>query len=212
VKGFPPPGVPGRFLVVCRQNPKPLLVLPFALNHVELLPNPRGGAPVFPRDMHLITRADPVPDLVVVDARLDTVPGTLSVRDAQQARQALHPWKEAATTTGAAIFLMTHTNRVASPNARDKYGATIELRKKARMTLFALRDDDGNLVIGPDKANTTAAVMASRFEVQSVQHFTLTEDDDGTVPKLAYVDDTEHTAQQHITDAYKSGRGADDGP
>ena len=32
---------------------------------------------------------------------------------------------------------VTHTNRVASPNARDRYGATGELRKKARMTLFA---------------------------------------------------------------------------
>ena len=39
--------------------------------------------------------------------------------------------------TTAAVLLLTHTNRVDSGNARDKYGATGELRKKARLTLFA---------------------------------------------------------------------------
>ncbi|WP_459979897.1 AAA family ATPase, partial [Mycobacterium avium] len=109
-----------------------------------------SGAPVFPRDLPLIRNADPAPALVAVDAWLDTVPSQLSVRDPQQARQALHPWKEVATTTGAAVLLLCHTNRVATANARDKYGATGELRKKARMTLFAQTDDDGHLVVGPE--------------------------------------------------------------
>ncbi len=68
-----------------------------------------SGAPVFPDDMEYVT-AEPRPVLVVVDAWLDTVPAKLSVRDPQQARQALHPWKEAATTTDAAVLLLTHTN------------------------------------------------------------------------------------------------------
>lgn len=167
-----------------------------------------SGAPEFPRDLHLINQADPTPALVVVDAWLDTVPAKLSVKDPQQARQALHPWKETATTTDAAVLLLTHTNRVASANPRDKYGATGELRKKARMTLFAQHDDDGNLVIGPDKANTTAAVMASRFTVRGVQYFSPTDDHDGTVPRLAYVGETGQTAQEHIAEAYTAGRGS----
>ena len=51
--------------------------------------------------MELITEADPKPDLVVVDAWLDTVPASLQVKDPQQARIALHPWKDAATTLDA---------------------------------------------------------------------------------------------------------------
>jgi len=71
-----------------------------------------SGSPTYPRDMFLITGADPKPDLVVVDAWLDTVPTDLRVRDTQQARQALHPWKEAATILDAAMLLLCHTNRV----------------------------------------------------------------------------------------------------
>ena len=133
-----------------------------------------SGAPVFPRDLHLITEADPVPDLVVVDAWLDTVPSNLSVKDPQQARQALHPWKELATTTEAAVLLLTHTNRVASANARDRYGATGELRKKARMTLYAQRDANGHLVVGPEKANGASPVVASSFSIKGVHYFSPT--------------------------------------
>lgn len=173
-----------------------------------------SGAPEFPRDLSLIADADPAPALVVVDAWLDTVSARLSVKDPQHARQALHPWKDVATTTDAAVLLLTHTNRVASAKARDKYGATGELRKKARMALFALRDDDGNLVIGPDKANAAASVTASRFTVRGVPHFAATEDHDGTMPLLVYVGDTDQTAQQLVADDYTAGRGsvADDHP
>ncbi|MBP2452524.1 AAA family ATPase [Mycolicibacterium lutetiense] len=173
-----------------------------------------SGAPEFPRDLHLISQADPAPALVVVDAWLDTVPSRFDVRNPQAARQALHPWREVAVTTDAAVLLLTHTNRVASANPRDKYGATGELRKKARMTLFAQRDEDGGLVIGPDKANTTAAVMASRFTVRGVQHFNPTDDHDGMVPRLAYAGETGQTAQEHIAEAYTAGRGtsAEDNP
>jgi len=168
-----------------------------------------SGAPIFPADMHLILDADPAPALVVVDAWLDTVDGGLSVRDPQQARRALHPWRELATATDAAVLLLTHTNRVASGNARDKYGATGELRKKARMTLFAQQDDDGNLLIGPEKAKTARPVPAAMFAIESVQHFDATEDDDGIIARLAYLGDSELTARDHIIDKFDGDHGDD---
>jgi hypothetical protein len=163
-----------------------------------------SGSPIFPRDMFLITTYEPKPALVVVDAWLDTVSAGLSVRDPQQARQALHPWREAATETNAAMLLLTHTNRVSTPNARDKYGATGELRKKARVTLYAQGDEDGRLVVGPEKMNTAAPVNASMFSIQSVQYFPLSDDDDGTIPKLVYLGESEMSAREHIAEAYQA--------
>lgn len=167
-----------------------------------------SGAPDFPRDIRLIAGAEPAPALVVVDAWLDTVPAKLSVKDPQQARQALHPWKEVVTTTGAAVMLVSHTNRVSSSQARDKYGATGELRKKARMTLFAQRADNGYLIIGPEKANGASPVAASAFEIRGVPYFSATDDHDGTVPLLVYIGDSDHTAQEHVAQAYTAGHGA----
>lgn len=168
-----------------------------------------SGAPIFPRDLFLIAEADPKPALVVVDAWLDTVPAGLSVRDPQQARQALHPWKDLATAIDAAVLLLCHTNRVSTGNARDKYGATAELRKKARMTLFAQQDDDGRLVVGPEKMNTAAPIPASTFTITSVQHFPPSLDNDGTVPLLAYAGDSDRTAREHIADNYDTDHGGD---
>jgi hypothetical protein len=91
------------------------------------------GVPTFPDNMDLITQ-EPYPALVVVDAWLDTVPPKLSMRDTQQARQALQPWKDVASKTGAAIHLLAHANRIASGSARVKYGATLQLRKVCRVT------------------------------------------------------------------------------
>lgn len=159
-----------------------------------------SGSPVFPRDMHLVYEADP--DLVVVDAFADTVDGRLSLKDPQQARLALHPWKEAATRTGAAVMLLTHTNRMDSKSARDKYGLTAELRKKARMTLYAQQDEDGFLVVGPEKSNIVGPVPASKFTILAEQVFAATDDSDGTVPVLVWVADSDKTARQHIEDAY----------
>jgi hypothetical protein len=133
----------------------------------------------------------------------------MSVRDPQQARLALHPWKELATTTDAAVLLIVHTNRVVSPNARDRYGTTIELRKKARMTLYAQSDDDGRLIVGPEKSNDTAAITASTFAITSVQHFQPTVDSDGTVPLLVYTGESDCTAAQHLASAYDMVHGDD---
>ncbi len=167
-----------------------------------------SGAPIFPRDLFLIHEAEPAPALVVVDAWLDTVPSALSVRDPQQARQALHPWKELAAVADAAVLLLCHTNRLASSSARDRYGASGELRKKARMTLYAQADEEGQLLVGPEKANTAASIPASRFTISAVQHFAPTSDSDGTVPKLVYAGDSERTARQHVADTI-DGDGGD---
>lgn len=150
---------------------------------------------MFPRDIFIIREASPVPALVVVDCWLDTVTATLSVRDPQQARRASHPWREVASDTDAAVLLLGHTNRISSGNARDKYGSTAALRQKARMTLFAQHDDEGNLVVGPEKANGTAPVPASRFSVAPIQFFDPTEEHDGTVPLLR----RNHLAQARLS-------------
>ncbi len=221
-KPLPEFGIPARepehVIVVATEDDWASTVLPrlqvagvdLAMVSVICTDSDGSGAPVFPDDMDLIIDTEPLPGLVVVDAWLDTVPAGLSVRDPQQARQALHPWKEAANRTGAAVLLLTHTNRVSTGNARDKYGATAELRKKARMTLFAQADTEheGQLLIGPEKANSTGGVEASRFDIESVQHFPANDDSDGTVPKLRLVGDSGQTMRQHIADAHEEVNGS----
>jgi len=201
-----PARAPGRVLLICTEDDwtstvRPRLEVAGAdLSMVDMIctEDDGSGAPIFPRDLHLIATADPTPALIVVDAWLDTVTAGLSVRDPQQARQALHPWKEVASATDASVLLLTHTNRVASTNPRDRYGATGELRKKARMTLFAQCDDDGNLVVGPEKMNTAAPIAASVFAIEAVQHFPASDDNDGTVPILSYLGESEMTAREHL--------------
>ncbi|WP_247603131.1 AAA family ATPase [Gordonia amicalis] len=162
-----------------------------------------SGTPVFPADMHLITSAEPAPALVVVDAWLDTVTAKLSVKDPQQARQGLHPWKEAAGQTGAAVLLLTHTNRVSSSDARDTYGATGELRKKARVCLYAQAgEEEGHLLIGPEKANHTRKLPATKFQIAGVARFAASDDDDGTVPLLHAVGDSDKTIGEHVADRF----------
>lgn len=168
-----------------------------------------SGSPVFPRDMKLIHEAGPGAAVIIVDAWLDTVPTQIRVRDTQQAREALHPWKEAATTTGAAVLLVTHTNRIASGDTRDTYGATVGLRQKARMTLYGSQDDEGNLVIGPDKANGVATVNASVFSIGSISFFEPTPDHDGTVGRLQHVRDSDRTIKAHVLGAFEAERGED---
>lgn len=152
-----------------------------------------SGTPVFPSDDMDLLYEEPVPALVIVDAWLDTVPASLNVQTPQDARLALHPWKDVAVHTEAAVMLMTHTNR-AKGTAREKYGITGELRKKARMALFAQRDDQGRLLVGPEKANGTAIVSSSMFTIEVVQVRPATDDDDGTVARVKYAGQSDHTA------------------
>lgn len=168
-----------------------------------------SGSPLFPRDMQLVYETGHDAALIVIDAWLDTVPAQIHVRDTQQAREALHPWKEAATSTGAAVLLVTHTNRISSGNTRDTYGATVGLRQKARMALYGTQDDDGNLVIGPDKANGVATVNASVFAISSTPFFPPAEDHDGTVGQLGYVRDSDRPIKAHVLGAFEAERGDD---
>jgi hypothetical protein len=157
-----------------------------------------SGAPVFPRDLPLIRNADPKPDLVVVDCWLDTVPGSLSVRDSQQAREALHPWKDIATNTDAVIWLLGHSNRITSGSMRDRYAATFALRQKARMTIWAMQDADGALLVGPEKANGAIITSASKFVIEPIKHFDATAEHDGTVPLLKFSELSDMTIREHV--------------
>ncbi len=218
-RGCPFPGFgiparePGRVLLVLTEDDwstevRPRLEAAGAdLDMIEIICTDKdgSGSPVFPRDIELIA-AEPHPDLVVVDCWLDTVPSNIQVKDPQGARQALHPWKDLGTRTGAAIWLLCHTNRVATGRPRDKYGVTSELRKKARLTVFCQSDEDGNLVAGPEKANGARIVCASKFVIKSVPFFEPTEDHDGTVPELLYLGESTRTATEHLADNYAEER------
>jgi hypothetical protein len=138
----------------------------------------------------LLEQMDVRPAFLVVDAWLDTVAGNLNIRDTQQARSALHPWKDLATRHDLAVLLVTHTNRMDTTNTRDLMGGTAALRQKARMVLFAARppagDDSGqHLWVGPDKANTSGIVDAVKFQVRVEQVRQQTDDDPGTTALLA---------------------------
>jgi hypothetical protein len=175
-----------------------------------------SGAPTFPMHIPIVTEAAKDKDaaLILVDCWADTLPGSLSVKDPQHARRALHPWKELATRADVSIILSGHTNREKGGNVRNAYGLTGELRKKARMTILAQPDPDENgvLVIGPEKSNLTAPVPASRFRIESVQVFQPTDASDGTVPRLVWIGDAEQSAREFFSDAAASenGDGTDD--
>lgn len=197
---------PGNVMIVITEDDWSTTVLPRLsaagadLNYITVLctDDDGSGTPMFPRDLNLVRDADPVPALVVVDAWLDTVPSNLSMKDAQGARQALHPWRDVAISTNAAILLITHTNRAQTGNARDKYGATSELRKKARMTLFAQRDENGDLTVGPEKSNTAGKLPATIFRIDPINFFPPNDEHDGTVPVLRYVGDSQRTAGEIV--------------
>lgn len=144
------------------------------------------------------------PAMLILDAWLDTVGGNLNVRDTQQARAALHPWKNLAQRHALAVLLVTHTNRLDTSNTRDLMGGTAALRQKARMVLFAGRpsnSDDSEhqqLWVGPDKANTTGLVNAVRFQVEVLQARDQTDDDPGTTARLSEPANADKTIGQLV--------------
>lgn len=164
------------------------------LNRVRLIcaDSDGSGAPTFPEDMDIALEAADGAVAIIVDAWADTLPARLSVRDPQQARQALHPWKELATRTGCAVLLAGHLNREKGGNVRAAYGMTGELRKKVRSSLLALGDPDveGQLILGPEKSNVGAPRAGSRFRITSTPASGIGA---GTVPLLEYVGDADMT-------------------
>jgi hypothetical protein len=171
-----------------------------------------SGSPIYPRDFNVIAEMKPNPFLIVVDSWLDTLSANLVVRDSQSAAIALAPWTDLATKTDAGIILLTPTNRMATGDIREKYGVTQHLRKKARMTLFSLRDDDTDLlVLGPDKVNTTTSALAVMYRIDAIQKWEATDDDDGTVGKLEYVAKSDRTIRDWVADHHEQAQnGGDD--
>lgn len=157
-----------------------------------------SGNPVFGNamngDMHtldaMLSQEDIQPAMVVVDAWVDTVSGSLTLKDSQQARQAMHPWKILAQRHNVSVLLLTHTNRLNTANTRDLMGSTAVLRQKARMVLFAARvrtDKESSvqhLWVGPDKSNVTGIANALKFNVTVEQVREQSDDDPGTTAHL----------------------------
>jgi hypothetical protein len=167
-----------------------------------------SGPPVYPRDFDLIRAMEEKPGLIVLDSWLDTLAMDMVVRDSQSAATALRPWTDLATTTDAGIILLTPTNRMGTGDIRDKYGVTQHLRKKARATIFGVRDDDnGLLVVGPDKSNNATPALANLYRVKAVQHWQATEDDDGTVGRLEYVAQSDRTIRDWVADRHDDPNG-----
>ncbi|SBS79647.1 hypothetical protein MHPYR_880005 [uncultured Mycobacterium sp.] len=169
-----------------------------------------SGAPVFPRDIDVLRDMNPPPAGLFVDAWVDTLPSDLQVKDPQQARRALHPWKELATTTDAAVVLVTHPNRLSSGSARDRYGVTSELRKKARMALYATKDaDTGLLLVGPEKSNGTQIAKAEQYRIDAVPYFQPKPDHDGTVPLLVPVGTAAQSVGEALANEFDAEHGGD---
>jgi hypothetical protein len=169
--------------------------------HVLCADDDGTGTPIFPDDMSALQECAIRPSLVVVDAWIDTVPGGLQVKDAQKARRAVGPWKEYAAKTGAAVLLVTHTNRQESQDIRNTYGLSGALRQVARSTMYALEDPDTKaLLVGPDKSNLGAKGVAHRFIKTPVQHFPPTEDSDGTVALLESIGDDSRSIQDLLAE------------
>jgi hypothetical protein len=175
--------------------------------HVLCADNDGTGTPTFPEDMSALGECEIAPSLVVVDAWIDTVPGGLQVKDAQKARRAVGPWKEYAAKTGAAVLLVTHTNRQESQDIRNTYGLSGALRQVARSTMYALEDPDTKaLLVGPDKSNLGAKGVAHRFIKTPVQHFPPTEQSDGTVALLDSIGDDSRSIQDLLAEQVNAAK------
>ena len=169
--------------------------------HVLCAADDGTGTPVFPDDMFALRGIEITPSLVVVDAWIDTVPGGLQVKDSQKARRAVSPWKDYAAETGAAILLVTHTNRQESQDIRNTYGLSGALRQVARNTMYAVEDPDTKaLLVGPEKTNLGVKGVAHRFIKTPVKHFPPTEDSDGTVALLDSIGDDSMSIQDLLAE------------
>jgi hypothetical protein len=169
--------------------------------HVLCVDEDGTGTPTFPGDMPVLRDNKVVPSLVVVDAWIDTVAGGLQVKDAQKARQAVSPWKEYAAKSGAAVLLVTHTNRQESQDIRNTYGLSGALRQVARSTMYAFEDPDTEaLIVGPDKSNLGVKGVAHWFAKMPVKLFEPTTDNDGTVALLESIGDDHRSVQAMLAE------------
>ena len=160
------------------------------------------GSPMFPTNLDWLPEDV---DLVIVDAWLDTVPANLSVKDSQQARRVLHPMKEWCGRTGVSILLVTHLNRLQTGNVRDAYGSTGELRKAARSTLLAQREQgtDDVLLVGTDKSNGARVGVASKFQTFGVA--LEIDGEDADIVSVRYIGQANASAAQIFQDTHDAG-------
>lgn len=142
--------------------------------------------------------------LIVADPWLDTVPANLNVKDGQQAKRALRPWRETAIKKDCAVLLVAHTNRTSASSARDRYGATAELRKTARMSLYAQVDQETELLsIGAEKSNLIqAGSKAKLFSIQSKPR----DGWDEEVPFLRFEGESNKTVADLIAEDFEEKR------
>jgi len=131
-----------------------------------------SGHPMFPTDIPQVKLAIQKRNISVVfiDPWLSVVPGSLQVKDTQQARQALDPINALARECGVSVVLVTHTNRQTGVSSRSRYGATIALRQAARFCMMAISDpsDSSKLLVGIEKSNLGEKSNAQCFEKVSI--------------------------------------------
>ncbi len=58
------------------------------------------------------------------------------------------------------------------------------------------------MLIGPEKANHTRKLPATKFQIAGVARFAASDDDDGTVPLLHAVGDSDKTIGEHVADRF----------
>lgn len=149
--------------------------------------------------------------LVVADAWLDTVPGNLRVKDPQDARRALAPWKNLAARHTLCVLLMTHTNRVDTGRSRDRWGISGAIRQVVRLGLFAAKSPQGTLHIGPEKSNARKD-NAVTYALEVTQARPRTDHDDGTVARLTVTGRTGAPMDQHLAAWHAEERRANRAP
>lgn len=185
--------------------------------------------PVFGDDVHegdmlrlrrYLAAENTTPDLLVVDAWLDTIDGRLSMRDTQQARRALKPWGHVADEFNMAVLLLGHTNRVDTGSTRDRVGGSIAVRQVARMLLMALRppaEENGDdradrMVVGPEKVNLGRKLPAVMLDVDVHQVRPETDDDPGTTAGLARPRPMGDTIDRLAADWHKAAKATERAP
>lgn len=168
-----------------------------------------GTGPATALDIDVLKSQEIKPALIVLDAWIDTVPGGINVKDPQQCRAAVKPWKDYAADVGAAVLLVTHTNRLGTGSSRDTYGLSGALRQVGRSALYAVEDPETSaLIVGPEKSNLSGRAVAERFERISVPMFEPTANSDGVVPVLEHIGPDNRTVSDIVSAQHGNpGRG-----
>jgi hypothetical protein len=66
------------------------------------------------------------------------------------------------------------------------------------MTIYAMEDDDGTLLVGPDKTNGAITTAASRLSIKPILKFEPTLEHDGTVPLMQFDGLSDLRIREHV--------------